>query len=276
MPVIAMTHELGTQGGEIAIGLAERLGLEIIHHELIEHDIAERTGQPDTVVHRMLEGELSLLERLKASRKRIARITALEILEIAAKGNALIRGWGATYLLRSIPHVVCVRVCAPMQFRQQVVMERIGLANLIAAKSEIERSDASHNGVMHRLFGIDWRDPALYAIALNTARVPVADCVGQIALLAECSSFEETAYSRQLLMDELILPRIRFALERRFGGIPSRNTFEARVSGGHVVLSGATTDQRLIDETVRLLQSIEGVNTVHSEIEYVAFAPYGP
>jgi cytidylate kinase len=271
-----MTHELGTQGGEIAVGLAERFGLEVIHHELIEHDIAERTGQPDTVVHRMLEGELSLLERLKANRKRIARITALEILEIAAKGNALIRGWGASYLLRSIPHVVCVRVCAPMQFRQQIVMERIGLANLMTAKSEIEHSDTSHNGIMQRLFGIDWRDPTLYGITLNTARVPVADCVEQIALLAKSSSFEETAHSRQLLMDELILARIRFALERRFGGIPSRNAFEARVSGGNVVLSGATTDQRLIDETVRLLQTIEGVNSVHSEIEYVAFAPHGP
>jgi hypothetical protein len=89
--------------------------------------------------------------------------------------------------------------------------------------------------------------------------------------MAESSSFEETAYSRQPLMDKLILARIRFALDRRFGEVPRRSAFE-----GNVVLSGATTDQRLIDETVRLLQTIEGVKSVHTEIEYIAFASQGP
>jgi len=72
--------------------------------------MAERIGVPESEVHRFLEGEASLLERWKLDRKRMSRYTAQEILELAAKGNVLIRGWGATYLLKSVPHVVCVRV----------------------------------------------------------------------------------------------------------------------------------------------------------------------
>ena len=65
-------------------------------------------------VHRFLEGQPSMLERWKIDSKRLSRYTAQENLELAIKGNILIRGWGASYLLRSVPHVVCVRVCAPM------------------------------------------------------------------------------------------------------------------------------------------------------------------
>ena len=65
MTIIAMTREMGTRGREVAAGVAERLGLSIIHHEIVEHDIAERTGMTEGTVHRFLEGEASLLERWK-------------------------------------------------------------------------------------------------------------------------------------------------------------------------------------------------------------------
>ena len=135
MAVIAMTREMATLGKDVAAGLAERLNLNIVHHELVERDIAQRAGMRESEVHRLLEGEASLLERWKIDRKRLSRYTAQEILELAVKGNVLIRGWGATYLLRFVPHVICVRICAPMPFRQQVLMKRIGsLPNVVSVK----------------------------------------------------------------------------------------------------------------------------------------------
>lgn len=274
MPVIAMTREMATRGSEIAAGLAERLGLSIVHHEIIEHDIAERTGLPESGVHRFLEGEASLLEWWTLDRKRMSRYTVQEILELAAKGNVLIRGWGATYLLKSVPHVVCVRICAPMPFREKLLMERLGLKNTAIARREIARNDAAHNGTMQRLFGIHWEDPSLYAIVLNTARVPVPDCVEQIIRLTECQALRETAGSRSQLTDELIGARVRFALDRRFGTGSRRYGIEAHVSEGKVMLTGATTDEKLIVEAVRLVRGIEGVDSVESRIEHIAFTPH--
>ncbi|MEX0745644.1 MAG: cytidylate kinase family protein [Phycisphaeraceae bacterium] len=274
MAVIAITREMATRGSEVAAGLAERLGLAIIHHEIVEHDISERTGMPESEVHRFLEGEASLLQRWTVDRKRLSRYTAQEILELAAKGNVLIRGWGATYLLRHVSHIVCVRICAPMPFREIGLMERSGLKEASLARREIERNDAAHNGTMQKLFGIDWTDPSLYSIVLNTARVPVSDCVDHIVRLTESSAFQETAQSRGLLMDELILARVRLAMERRFGGKSRRYGFDAHVFGGKVVLTGATTDEKLIVEAVRLLQGVEGVERVESRITHIAFAPH--
>lgn len=274
MAVIAMTREMATLGKDVAAGLADRLGLEVVHHELVEHDIAERAGMQDSEVHRFLEGEASLFQRWKIDSKRLSRYTAQEILELAVKGNVLIRGWGATYLLRSVPHVICVRICAPMSFREQVLMQRLGTEDTAVARSAIAGNDAGHNRVMHKLFGIDWLDASLYAVVLNTARVPVEDCVEHIAQLAASAAFQETSQSRAALIDQLILSRVRAALELRFGAtVAGLGSLDAAVSDGKVTLLGATSDERLIAQAVRLVHGVEGVKGVESRIAHLAFRP---
>jgi cytidylate kinase len=267
MAVIAMTREMATLGKDVAAGLAERLGLDIVHHEIVEHDIAERSGMRESEVHRFLEGEASLLERWKIDRQRLSRYTAQEILELAAKGNVLIRGWGATYLLRAVPHVICVRICASMPFREQVLMQRVGIKDNAVARSAIEGNDVAHNRAMQGLFDIDWTDASLYAVVLNTARVPVQDCVEHIAQLAASPAFQETPQSLAALMDALIQSRVRSALGQRFHAI------EATVSAGKVTLLGALSDERLIVEAVRLVHGVKGVAGVESKITHLAFRP---
>jgi cytidylate kinase len=273
MAVIAMTREMATRGKDVAAGLADRLGLTVVHHEIVEHDIAERTGMRESEVHRFLEGETSLLERWMIDRKRMSRYTAQEILELAAKGNVLIRGWGATYLLRDVPHVVCVRICAPMEFREKVLMERLGIADAAVARREIERNDGAHNGTMQKLFGIDWTDATLYGLILNTGRIPVEDCVEQIVRLTESPAFAETERSRSALNDELLETRVRAALDQRFGTGAATLGIDAQVRDGRVTLTGATSDEHLIVDAVRLVQGVQGVRGVESKIAHIAFRP---
>ena len=273
MAVIVMTREMATLGRDVSAGLADRLGLTVLHHELVAQDIAEMSGMREGEVHRFLEGESSMLERWRIDRKRMSRFAAQEILGLAAKGNVLIRGWGAAYLLREVPHVVCVRISAPMSFRENVLMERLGSTDRTFARREIERHDAAHNGAMQSMFGIDWTDPAHYSIVLNTARVPVADCVEQIVRLVESSAARETDASRAALADQLVLARVRSALEKRFGGDPATLGIDTKVTAGRVVLTGAMSDERMIVEAVRLIQAVPGVKGAESQITHLAFRP---
>ena len=272
MAVIAMTREIGTLSKDVAGGLAERLGLGVIHHGLVEHDIAENAGLPVDEVHRFLEGKASLLERWRMDRGPMRCCTAQEIFELAAKGNALIRGWGSAYLLRSVRHVLSVRVCAPMEFREAVLMQRLGLKDGAAARREIERDDAAHNGTMQRMFGIDWTDPAHYTIVLNTARVPVQECVDCIFRLVQSPAFAETEESKAELMNRLIFARIRAALERHIGS-DARALIKTEVKAGRVLLTGLMVDAHYIAEAVRLVRSVEGVTGVKSHIVPLGFHP---
>ena len=267
MAVIAMTREMATLGKDVAAGLADRLGLTVVHHELVEHGIAERAGMPESEVHRFLEGEASLVQRWKVDRKRLSHYTAQEILQLAVNGNVLIRGWGATYLLRSVPHVICIRICAPMDFRERVLMQRLGIKDRTLARQEIEGNDRAHNRTMQKLFAIDWTDPSLYALVLNTARIPVKACVEHITRLAEEPTFQETAQSRAALLDELILSRLHADLEQRFAGI------EAKISAGKVTLIGGCSDERMIVQAVRYVHTVEGVTGVTSEVKHISFQP---
>ena len=135
MPVIAMTREMGSGGREIAQRVADKMGLTVILHELVEHDLAEHMHVRDSAIHHRLEGGATLRERWQIGSKRLARYTAEEILDLAKQGNVLIRGWGACVVLRDVPHVARVRVCTPMEARERAVMERSGLKDRSAAQA---------------------------------------------------------------------------------------------------------------------------------------------
>src|SRR4029078_6971118 len=99
-----------------ARGLAEALRRPVSYHEVIAH-LADRLRVRKSHVIRLLDGSAGLLERLTADETSLSIFTADEIYAIAASGNgtrgAIIRGWGATHLLRDVPHAISVRVCAP-------------------------------------------------------------------------------------------------------------------------------------------------------------------
>lgn len=269
MAVIAMTREMGTLGKEVAQGLADQLGLKVVHHELVEHGLAERLGMPESAVHRFLEGSPSLLERWKFDSTRLSRYTAKEILELAQEGNVVIRGWGATALLRGVPHVLCVRVCAPMAFRERVMMERLGIKEASAVRGEIERNDAAHARTIHGLFGLDWQDPLNYHLVLNAESVPIESCVKLVRLLAENPAFQETEYSRTTIADKLLQSRIRTLLSDRSGVETDLRELEVTVCKGKVTLTGMAVQSQLVAETQQLVQGVAGVTEIDNRIVVV-------
>jgi cytidylate kinase len=152
----------------------------------------------------------------------MSRYTADEVLQLAARGNVLIRGWGAAQLLRDIPHVMCVRICAPMSKRVAVMMERLGIGDDQAIRREIERNDSAHSRTVQRQFDGDWRDAENYDVVLNTGFLPVKTCVAQLKAIALSGAYEETEQSRRLLADKSIEAEVRrildaYAADSNFG-----------------------------------------------------------
>ncbi len=275
MPVIAMTREMGSLGKDVAAGLAERLGLEVVHHELVERGVAERLDAPESEVHRFLEGSMSFFERWKIDTKKLSRYTAGEILELAKAGNVLIRGWGATHVLRAIPHVRCVRLCAPMESRARVLMKRLGIDDPTIARREIERNDAAYSRTMHYFFDSDWADPLNYDIVLNTMRVPVAACVAQIAALAESLEFQENEASQRILTDKLIESRVRAVLDQLVGEGHLGRALDIVVDRGRVTLSGAVFHHEAVSSAEDMVRDVGGVTDVDNKLVAVNIA-YGP
>jgi cytidylate kinase len=270
MTVIAMTREMGSRGRDVALGLADRLGLEIVHHELVEYDLAARLTLPESAVHHFLEGPASLLERWKIDRSRLSLYTKEEILKLAYCGNVLIRGWGAAQLLRSIGNVLCIRVCAPMRCREDVLLARISsLKDREEARAEIERNDAAHAKVIQRFFKADWRDSEQYDIVLNTERLPIDFCVDQVAQLATLPHFQQSERSRRALADRLIEFRIHDGLYG-LNGKHGLAALQISVDAGKVVLDGIVADNEIAHMIERTVSQTEGVIEVNNQMRIMS------
>jgi cytidylate kinase len=258
MPIIAITREMGSLGKDVARGLGEELGLPVIYHEVIDH-LADRMRVRKSHVIRLLDGSAGLLERLTADKTSLSIFTADEIFSIAAKGGAIIRGWGATHLLHEIPHVVCVRVCAPFELRKTRMMERLNSSDEEQVAEEIRINDEAHTAIMRRHFGVQWTEPEHYEMVLNTKRVSIEECVNEVLTLARSPQFEETEASRQKLGDLALAARVRAALRR------APETREARVQvsaeTGRITLSGASSTDEML-AFVEVASAVAGVRDV--------------
>jgi cytidylate kinase len=259
MPIITITREMGSLGKDVARALGAELNVPVVYHEVIDH-LADRMRVRKSHVIRLLDGSAGLLERLTADKTSLSIFTADEIIGIAARGpGAVIRGWGATHLLREVPHAVCVRVCAPFETRKRRMMERLNSDDDAQVAEEIRTNDEAHSAIMRRHFNLQWTDSEHYDLVLNTKRVTVDECVGEVLALVRSPQFVETERSRQKLGDLALAASVRAALRR------APETREAQVAvdseAGRVTLSGAdSTDEMLA--FVEVAAAVPGVRDV--------------
>ena len=267
MTVITMTREMGSLGRDVALGLADRLGLELVQHELVEH-IAEKMHMQESSVNRFLEGKANLLERWGINENDMSLYTTEELLGVAKRGNVLIRGWGATYVLREISHVTCIRVCAPVTMRARNVMDRVGIADLEVARKEVRRNDAAYARRMQQLFHVDYRDPMLYDMVFNTEKVSVDACIDMIAATIARPESQPNPESTARLEHMVTLAHVRSAL--RQSEITSRPTpsltIELDSETGELLLRGVADDQAFKDEAERVAREVPGVASVRNEL----------
>lgn len=256
-----MTREMGTLGKEVAREFARRTGYSVLHHELVEGPRETVRDAGESEVFRFLEGSEAEIDKWRTNRAQGGYLTPEEVYEIALEGDALIRGWGANRLLRDVPNVMSLRVCAPLEARVEEMKRRLGVDERTALR-EIERSDAAHGRTFLRFFQDDWRDPFNYDLVLNTGHMSPTVCADLLCDAVASPAFGETEATRRELQDRLLEARIASALS-------SDGTLERR--GSHISVSvddavvrlyGVVSDgssRRLAEEIVAALSGVRDV-----------------
>ncbi|CAN7680642.1 cytidylate kinase family protein [Variovorax sp. LjRoot290] len=263
MPVIAMTQEMGSLAKDVSLRLAESLGLAVMRHEAIER-VADRAQVSTSLIGRLRDGKAGLVERLTTDRRSVALYTAEELFALADRGNVVLRGWGATCLLRPVPHVVCVRITRSFKKRVEWLMGHLGTDDVEFAEAELRRSDQAHASRMNDQFGVTWGDPVLYDLVLNTDRVSVESCVEQICLLASRPEFAETPESRAMLANMALEARVRAALKEHEATRDINITINARQ--GQVALRGIVLDNEEREQTESVAAAVAGVHSVDNQL----------
>lgn len=267
MPVIALTQGMGSLAQDIAEQLAAELNLSTLQHEVAER-VAEKMHVSRSLINRLRGGKAGTLERLRADRHAMALYSAEEVLEAAAKGDVVIRGWGATQLLRPVPHVPCIRVMRPFDKRVDWLMEQIDTDDRGVAEAEIQRSDQANATRMHDQFGVTWNEPVLFDMVLNTDRLSVDTYVQMIKGLLTRPEFAETDASRALLQGMALSARVRAALRAHEATDGVDITIDS--VDGQVTLRGIVAD---VDEKAAAAQvcaGVAGVRAVDDQLRVMA------
>lgn len=210
MSVITISRQYGSGGDEIADRVCELLGYRHFDKRLIRQAAIE-AGLSDQEVIDYTEDSYrvkNFIERLTGRPIPVAKVSvwkedskgvrsaenvilnddvALGLVQKAVMaghqaGNMVIVGRGGQLILKDHPEVLHVRIEAPMEERIQRVKELLKQEKQAfqadinlrrAAQDVIVTRDFASADYIQQYYAIDWADPLLYHIVLNTAKVTV-------------------------------------------------------------------------------------------------------
>jgi cytidylate kinase len=192
--VVTLSREPGSGGRIVATRLAEKLGIDIIHQEVI-HEMAESAHVSEQLLETLDEKGLSILEDWISSLvnkrylwpDRYMQHLMKVIGTIGRHGRAVIVGRGANFILPPEKRF-SVRIVAPQAWRINNIAKEFGLSPE-DAKRRVMRTESDRRAFIRKYFNADIADPTNYDLVINTATLNVDDAVKMISSalgLVEC------------------------------------------------------------------------------------------
>jgi cytidylate kinase len=264
MPIVTIAHETGSGGPEIGTALAERLGYRYVDREMISQ-AARQYGVTEDKLTQLDETKPSLLERFDVETRQYISIIQAGLYDVAEEDNVVINSRGGQMLLRGISHVLRIRVIAPFELRVKRVMVkmtgRMGESVDVRTTAEmVRRSDHEKHGRIRYLYDVDWGDPALYDVVLNTEKVSTDAAVEMVGGLVRRPEVQATEASRQAVRDRALASRVRAALAAH----PDTRKYRINVEAdqGVIRLEGTAA----VEKAAEVARTVAGVVDVKGQL----------
>lgn len=186
MTVITISRQLGSLGSQVARETAVMLGYRLVWRDLI-NAAARLSGAPSTAL--AVIDELGLLGiTLSKDEVEAYRQALVQVMEgLYESGDVVILGRAGQIILREKPGVLHVRIVAPAALRAERIAARHNIT-LPQAAAQVEVSDKNRRKFLKRFFYVDWDDPQLYDLQINTAHLDATQSARIIVQVVSLSS----------------------------------------------------------------------------------------
>lgn len=175
MAAITISRQMSSQGDELAVQVARRLGWRTISRELI-NKAAQAAGAPQVALAEIDELDLLGLrpspQEWRAYREQVEGIIQV----LAEVGDIVIVGRGGQMVLWDWPEVLHVRVVAPLERRVAWLQAAESLSPQ-AAEARLIQSDKRRSGYLQRSYKVNANDPTLYHLMINTGFFELSQAV---------------------------------------------------------------------------------------------------
>jgi len=183
--VITVSREPGSGGRLVAAGIAEALGYDMFHQEVL-HEMAKSADVNHCIMETLDEKGLSVLDEWIASLVDSRHLWPDRYLQhlmrvvgaIGKHGRAVLVGRGANFILP--PEVrFRVRIISPREDRVRNVSREFGVSEEFARRRVI-KTESDRKAFIRKYFHADISDPANYDLLINTAAVSVEAAVSAV------------------------------------------------------------------------------------------------
>jgi cytidylate kinase len=145
---------------------------------LEDHNLPARLARllPENTVSK-IEDILAELLELRPSMETMVRQTTETMLELAELGNVILIGRGGNVITAKLPHVLHVRLVAPLEQRVEYAHKEYNQFNLTAAQARkfCLGEDRGRQRYLKKHFNAEIDDPLLYHLTINTGLVNYDD-----------------------------------------------------------------------------------------------------
>lgn len=197
MAVVTLSRQYGSGADDVAARVCDMLGYRFFDKGMMARMASEFGLTPENIVDFSEESYevRSFLHRFRGPRvvaqykvwredptgRRIAEMEQLDEVQAITMAQGMVRaayendnvvilGRGGQAILEDEPGVLHVRIEAPLDARVQRIQEQESVSQRAAQRTTDTRDRAAAD-YLKRFHSIDWSDPTLYHLVINTGRV---------------------------------------------------------------------------------------------------------
>jgi len=272
MSVITVSRQLRSLGTEIAQKLAEVLQYEFIDKEKIGKALASY-GIPEPDLEKFDEKKPPLWDSLQIQRRKFLHFIQGVIYDFARKGKVIIVGRGGQVLLKDLPGVVHLRIIAPFDIRIRRIIEQSGGDEKQATRI-LRRNDRDSSGFIQSVFDVDWDEPSLYDLVINTQKLSVDTAVKMILESIQSPEIQKTGEkTEERLIDLALMQRVEAALLGVLG-MDIRHII-IQIERGIVTLRGAVSSAADKESCQQAISGLEGVKKIDNQLLVTEYYRFG-
>jgi cytidylate kinase len=260
MQIICVSRGSLSRGRELADALARKLDYDVLSREdLIEAAIAEgiQVGKLET----SMMNPRTFTERLARERDHYLAFSTAYLCDRLQQGPLVYHGRTGHLLLRSVGHVMRVRVVADEEYRIKATMQSLGIDHDKATRYLAEVENDRRNWV-RSMYGVSWEDASQYDVVLNVERMNVDNAAAALVGMAQLPDFQMTPASRRAMEDLTLSAHARLRLAR--DSRTSRFAFSVSASSGIVNVTFLPHDMEVSQSVPEVLEGLDGMRELRA------------
>ncbi|MBN1849677.1 MAG: cytidylate kinase-like family protein [Deltaproteobacteria bacterium] len=264
MSFITISCSMGSDGARIASFVAKELKIDLYDDSRLQQEALRLGFRPDEVGG-LDEKAPGFFDRLRDNQFR-AYLDLMEsvVYEVARHGNGVIVGHGSQFLLRDFNCALHVRIYASEASRIQRLIHDRHLKE-DTAKKLIHKNDQAHRGFLRFAFHMDWDDPSLYDLVINTEKVGSDKAANLVIAAAQSDKIQTCSMTALESMERLsLLKKVEAAFLQNDITL-LHYTIEVPKKGT-VYISGFTQFAEEKNRVLNVVKKIPGISRVDDNI----------